>query len=149
VSDRTEPVPETQEIQMSTTTVHAPAATTIAPAGHRLTWRAGLATGAVAAVVTTVVAVAMRAAGVPLEVGGEPIPAAGFGQMVLLGALIGIPMARRLSRTTFYRAAVVLTALSCVPSIALGTGVASQAGLVVTHLVAAAIIVPRFAPRQH
>jgi len=41
----------------------------------------------------------------------------------------------------------VLTALSCVPSVALGTTAADKVGLVATHVVAAAFIVPRLAPR--
>lgn len=68
--------------------------------------------------------------------------------MVVLGGLIGIVVARHVGRTAFLRATVALTALSCVPSIALGTALGDKAGLVLTHLVAAAIIVPRLAPRR-
>ena len=57
-------------------------------------------------------------------------------------------IARHTSRTTFYRVAVALTALSCVPDVALGDGAVSKAGLVLTHVVAAAIIVPRLARRE-
>jgi hypothetical protein len=108
-------------------------------------WRSGLATGVVAATATTATVLVMRAVGVPLEVGGEPIPLLGFAQMVLLGTIIGIVMARRLGRASFIRATVVLTAASCIPSVALGTGVDSKLGLVVTHVIAAAIVVPWFA----
>jgi hypothetical protein len=110
-------------------------------------WRFGIGTGAVAAAATSAVVVALRAAGVHLDVQGEPIPLAGFAQMVLLGTVIGIVMARRLRRTTFVWATVVLTAASCVPSVAWGTGVESKLALVFTHLVAAAIVVPVFARR--
>jgi len=51
------------------------------------------------------------------------------------------------NRTTFYRATVALTVLSCVPDIAWGDGFVSKAGLVLTNVVAAAIIVPRLARR--
>ncbi len=121
---------------------------TAAPSRHRVpTWRSGLTTGAVAAAVTTILVVVMRAAGIPTDVEGEPIPLLGFAQMVFLGTVIGIPMARRMRTTSFVRATVVLTALSCVPSVALGTGVASKLALVVTHVVAAAIVIPRLARR--
>ena len=65
--------------------------------------------------------------------------------MVALGRVIGIVLARHLGRTAYLRATVVLTALSCVPSLALGDTVGDKLGLVLTHLVAAAIIVPRLA----
>ena len=111
------------------------------------TWRFGIATGVVAAATTSVVVAALRAAGVELNVEGEPIPLLGFAQMVLLGTVIGIVMARRMRRTTFLWATAALTALSCVPSLAWGDGAGSKAALVVTHLVAAGIVVPVFARR--
>ena len=110
-------------------------------------WKAGLATGAVAAAAVLAVVGAFHAAGHPLGVEGEAIPVLGFVQMVLLGAVAGIVMARRMQPETFVRATVVLVALSCVPSVAWGTTAVDKAGLVFTHLVAAAIIVPRFARR--
>jgi hypothetical protein len=111
-------------------------------------WRFGLATGVLASAATTVVVVAARAAGVPPEVDAESIPILGFVQMVLLGTVIGIVMARRMRTATFVRATVVLTALSCVPSLALGTGISSKLVLVLTHLVAAAVVVPRLSSRM-
>jgi Family of unknown function (DUF6069) len=131
---------------MSTITSPITGPTTGTAARHRIpTWRSGLVTGMVAAVATTVVVVLLRAAGVPLDVGGEPIPVLGFIQMVLLGTVIGIVMARRMRSTSFVRATVVLTAVSCIPSLALGTGIDSKLGLVLTHVVAAVVIVPRLA----
>jgi hypothetical protein len=111
------------------------------------TWRYGLTTAVVAAAATSVVAATIRAAGVELGVGGEPIPVLAFAQMVLISAVIGIVLARHVSRTTFVRVTVALTALSCVPSIAWGATAADKVGLVCTHLVAAAIIIPRYARR--
>jgi hypothetical protein len=113
----------------------------------RVSWRSGLTTAAIAAAGTTALAAAIRTAGVELGVDGEPIPILGFAQMVLLGGLIGIVLARHVGRTAFVRTSVVLTALSCVPSVALGTTAADKIGLVVTHVVTAAFIVPRLAPR--
>lgn len=133
---------------MSTTTatVTRTAPRTTAPT-RVPTWRFGIATGVVAAATTSVVVVALRAAGVELNVEGEPIPLMGFAQMVLLGTVIGIVMARRMRRTTFLWATAALTVLSCVPSVAWGDGAGSKAALVFTHLVAAAVVVPTFARR--
>ena len=128
---------------MSTITATTAAATTSA----RVSWRSGLATVVVAAGVTTLVALALQALGVGLEIDGESIPVLAFAQMVALGGVIGIVLARRLGRTAYLRTTVALTALSCVPSLALGDTVGDKIGLVLTHLVAAAIIVPRLARR--
>src|SRR5690348_15257877 len=104
--------------------------------------------GLAAAAATTVVAAAVHAAGVSLEVGGETIPLAGFAQMTFLGAVIGGLLLAGLSRrsadprTRFIQIAVVLTALSCVPSVALPSDVGTKITLVGLHLLAAAIIVP-------
>lgn len=126
------------------TAITVPATAT--PAAIRVpTWRSGLATGAVAAVVTTAVAVALRAAGVPLDIAGEEIPVLGFAQMVLLATAVGIVLARRMRRTTFVVTTVVLTVLSCVPDLTADTGTASKLGLILTHVVAAAIVIPRLA----
>jgi hypothetical protein len=42
---------------------------------------------------------------------------------------------------------VALTVLSCLPDIAWGDGFVSKAGLVLTHVVAAAIVIPALASR--
>jgi hypothetical protein len=115
--------------------------------GGRVKWKRGLATGAVATVVVTAVAGAFQAAGHTLSVDDGPIPLTSFGQLVLLSTVVGILIARHTSRTTFYRVTVALTALSCIPDFAWGDGFVSRAGLVLTHMVAAAIIIPRLAPR--
>lgn len=110
--------------------------------------RATLASGAVAALATSAVAAVADAAAVPLAIDGEAIPLAGFAQLTLLGAVLGglltagLGRNRRRARQTFVRVAVVLAALSCVPSVALPPDAASKLVLVATHVVAAAIIVP-------
>src|SRR3954453_2456494 len=113
----------------------------------RVSWKRGLATGFVAAVVVTAVAAIFHASGHALAVADGAIPLMAFSQMILLSTVAGIVIARHTSRTRFYRVTVALTALSCVPDLALGDGVLSKAGLVLTHVVAAAIIVPRLARR--
>jgi hypothetical protein len=113
--------------------------------------RAALTSGAIAAVGTTVLAAAGDAAGVPLAIDGETIPLLGFAQMTLIGAAIGGFIAAALNRSSsqarrwFTLIAVVLTALSCVPSVALPQDVATKVVLVATHVLAAAIIVPALA----
>ena len=114
----------------------------------RVTWKRGLATGAVGAVAATAIAAAFQAAGHPLSVTDGAIPALAFAQMVLLSAVVGIVIARHTSRSTFYRVTVALTVLSCAPDLALGDGLLSKAGLILTHVVAAVIIVPRLARRE-
>ena len=118
----------------------------------RVSWKRGLATGTVAAVASTVVATVFDVAGHALTVvddhgGSGAVPLFAFAQMVLLGTVIGVVVARHTSRTTFFRATVALTALSCVPSLAWGVTATDKVGLVVTHLVAAAIVIPRIARR--
>lgn len=116
-------------------------------------WRAGLAAGAVAAVATTVIAEAARLVDIPVDIDGESIPILGFAQMTLVGAVLGILLAAALRRRSaqprrrFLAATVALTALSCVPDVTAPTGVATKLTLIATHLVAAAVIVPRIAQR--
>jgi len=118
----------------------------------RVTWKRGVLTGLYAAAATTAAAAAFQVADHPLSVvdqegGSGAIPLLGFAQMVLIGTVIGIVVARRASRRRFVRTTAVLTALSCVPSLAWGVTAGDKVGLVLTHLVAAAIVIPRLARR--
>ena len=76
------------------------------------------------------------------------IPLAGFAQMTLVGAVVGALIAAGLKRRStaarrrFLQTTGMLTALSCVPSIALPPDVATKLALVATHMIAATIIVP-------
>jgi peptidoglycan/LPS O-acetylase OafA/YrhL len=128
----------------------------VAEATHRTSprlWRAGLGAGVVAAAATTATALAADAAGVDVAVGGEQIPAAGFAQLTMVGALIGLLLARVLSRRarhpqrTFVRTTVVLTALSILPDVVADAPAATRILLAATHLVAAAIVIPALANR--
>jgi Family of unknown function (DUF6069) len=122
-------------------------ATTPAALSSRVSWRSGLVTVVIGAVATTLVALGLQAVGIGLEVDGESIPALAFAQMVTLGGVIGVVLARHLGRTAYLRTTVALTALSCIPSLALADSIGDKLSLVLTHLVAAAIIVPRLARR--
>jgi hypothetical protein len=109
--------------------------------------RTTLVVGIAASAVITALAAVLHAAGVSFDVDGA-IPIAAFAQMTFLGAVAGGVIAAVLERRSveparrFVQVAVTLTALSCIPSVALPPDVATKLALVATHLVAAAIIVP-------
>ena len=133
-----------------TTTVITPTGTTVrARTAHPLR-RATLAVGLGAAVAVTAFAAVAHAAGVGFTTGeGKVIPLLGFAQLTFVGAVIGgllvAVLNRRsaLPRRRFVVLASVLTALSCVPSVAMPPDdAATKIALVVAHLLAAAIIVP-------
>jgi hypothetical protein len=138
---------------MATTTAPATTTSTTRPlAGVTRTLpRATVASGLVAAAATTAVAAATHAAGVSLEIEGEMIPLLGFAQMTMLGAVIGGAILAGLNRFSgearawFLRTAVVLTAASCIPSVVWPDDAATIVTLVVTHVLAAAIVVPALA----
>ena len=116
-----------------------------------------IGTGAVAAAVasaaTMAVAAAGRAAGVSLEVAGAPIPVLGFGTLTAVFSLVGLLLAVVLARTVghprraFVRTTVVLTVVSLGPDLIADAGVATKVLLMLTHLVAAAIVIPAVARR--
>jgi hypothetical protein len=120
---------------------------------RRRVWPAGLVAGAVASAATTLIAVTARAADVDLAVDGQQIPLAGFAQMTMIGAVLGVVLAAVMGRRahrprrTFVRTTVALTALSIVPDVLVNASMASKLVLALTHVVAAAIIIPTLASR--
>jgi hypothetical protein len=139
---------------MTATLLRQPSTTTATEAqteARRSLWRTGLGAGFVAAVATTTVAVIAGSAGVSFAIEGDAIPLAGYAQMTLIGAALGVLLATALRRwakhpqTTFVRTTVVLTALSIVPDVTMGFDAASALTLALAHVVAASIIVPRLA----
>lgn len=135
-----------------TTTVPVPAGTERTTHPVR---RATVVSGIAGAAAATAFAAVARAAGVPFEVDGEPIPLGGFTTMTMLGAVLGgilLAVVNRYatqSRRRFLQAAAVLTALSCVPSLTSPPDTASKIALVAAHLLAAVIIVPVLARNAH
>jgi uncharacterized protein DUF6069 len=117
--------------------------------------RTTIAVGAIAAAFVTVAAALLHAVGVSFEIDGEMIPLLGFAQMTFVGAVIGGFVLAGLnrwsvaSRRRFLQVAVLLTALSCIPSVAMPDDVATKLALVTLHLVAAAIIVPVLLRHAH
>lgn len=141
---------------MSVTTTTAAAKTTApkatkAPAKPLI--RDGLLATAIAAVATATVAAVGDLAGVSLDVGGAPIPASGFAVLTAFFSVVGLVLAlvlnrfARRPRTAFVCATVVLTALSLVPDVLADAATSTKALLMVTHLVAAAIVIPAIARR--
>jgi hypothetical protein len=125
--------------------------TTTAPAKPLIT--SGLTAVAVAAVATATVAAAGEFAGVSLVVGGAPIPVSGFAVLTVVFSVLGLVLALVLSRsarhprTAFVRTTIVLTVLSLVPDVLADAAAATKVLLMLTHLVAAAIVVPAIARR--
>ncbi|GAA1723799.1 DUF6069 family protein [Aeromicrobium alkaliterrae] len=106
----------------------------------------GLVAGVVAAVATTAVAAIAQAADVDLEVDGTAIPLAAFAWWTVVGAVLGIVLARVLgSARRFAVVAAAITVVSLVPAIALPDDGATKAVLVGVHLLAAVIVIPALA----
>ncbi|GAA4833087.1 hypothetical protein GCM10023201_21390 [Actinomycetospora corticicola] len=128
----------------------APAATTTRTASLIL---GGLAATVAASIATSAVATAGLAVGISLDVAGAPIPVPGFASLTAIFSVIGLVLAlvlartARSPRTAFVRTTVVLTALSLVPDVLVDAATATKLLLMVTHLVAAAIVIPVIARR--
>ena len=104
--------------------------------------RVGLLAGLAAAVATIAVAGLAGAAGATFEVQGEAVPLPAFGLWLIIGGALA-----RLFRGPgrFVIVALVGTALSLIPPLVLPDAAETKAVVVLTHLVAASIIVPLLA----
>jgi hypothetical protein len=112
-------------------------------------WRTGAKAGATAAVATAAIAGVAHALGVSFEAApGNAIPLLGFAQLTLVFTAIGIVIARSLHRrarhprSAFLRTTVALTVLSVVPDVTMSFDAASKLTLILTHVAAAAIVIP-------
>ncbi|TWS20942.1 cell envelope biogenesis protein OmpA [Tsukamurella asaccharolytica] len=117
-------------------------------------WKHGVGAAVGASVATTAIAAVASAAGVSFAgPDGSSIPLLGFAQLTFVFSLIAVGIAAVLARrarrprSTFVRTCVVLLVLSLVPDLTFGFDAASAAVLILTHLVAAAIVVPVLARR--
>jgi Family of unknown function (DUF6069) len=114
---------------------------------------AGAAATVAAAVATSAVAAAGQAVGVSTAIAGAPIPVSGFAVLTAIFSVLGLVIATALRRfarhprTTWIRTTVVLTVLSFVPDVIADAGIATKALLILTHVVAAAIVIPAVARR--
>ena len=130
-----------------TPTHHEPGVQSTQPSTRRLV-RSGALAGAIAAVCTTVVAAIASAADVSLEINGKAIPIPAFAWWTLVGAALGVMLARLLrERRRFVVVTTVAAGLSLIPAIAAPDDTATKAVLVGTHLLAAAIIIPTLSQR--
>jgi hypothetical protein len=115
--------------------------------------RTGAVAGLVASVATSTTAGVASALDVSLKVGGQSIPVLGFAQLTFVAAIIGTVIAVVMSqwasmpRRTFVMTTLALTALSIVPDISADAQTATKLVLALTHLVAAAIVIPALASR--
>ncbi|MEV5894886.1 DUF6069 family protein [Nonomuraea fuscirosea] len=113
----------------------------------------GLAATAVAAGATAAVAAAGELAGISLVVNGAPIPVSGFATLTaifsLAGLVLAVALARwsRHARKAFVRITLALTVVSLIPDVLVGASVATKVLLMLTHVVAAAIVIPAVARR--
>jgi hypothetical protein len=115
--------------------------------------RGGAVATVLAAVATAAVAAAGPAVGISVDISGAPIPASGFATLTVIFSVIGLLIAvglRRFARhprTTWIRTTVALTVLSLVPDVLADAATGTKVLLMVTHVVAAAIVIPAVARR--
>ncbi|MDL4817170.1 DUF6069 family protein [Actinomadura opuntiae] len=128
-------------------------ATTTAPVSVKALIAGGLTAAALAAVTTAAIAAVGKSAGISVAVGGAPIPVSGFATLTAVFSVVGLVLALALAhwarrpRKAFVRTTIVLTALSLVPDVLADASAATKALLILTHLVAAAIVIPAITRR--
>lgn len=116
-------------------------------------WRVGALASAAAAVATVVFALFAKAIDIPMEVDGEAIPVLGFAIVTLLWAAVGTGLAIAFARWAkrparmFVVTTAVLTLLSFVPVVTADADTATQVALALSHVLAAAIVIPALALR--
>ncbi len=141
---------------MNTTSIAIHESATQPVAGRRRYVRAGLVAGVVAGVATTAVAAVAHRAGVSLDiprVDGKSIPVLAFAQVTVMATVIGLVLARVLLRRSsrpavlFTRVTVALTLASLIPPVLADANPSTKALLIVTHLIAGAIVIPVVATR--
>jgi hypothetical protein len=137
----------------ATTTINAPATPIVQRRRAHSLVAAGAGAGAVASAATTAVAAIAHAAGVSLAVHGQSIPLLGFAQLTFVASLLGIVIAvclarwARYPRRTFLLTTLGLTVVSLVPDLLADAAGSTRVTLMLTHIVAAAIVVPALARR--
>ena len=121
--------------------------------GGRKLWRTGAIAGASASVATVAFAAVAEAAGVSFKIAGEAIPLPGFAQLTfvfsMIGAAIAVVLSQRAThaKRTFVRTTLALTALSFVPDALADAQASTKIALVLSHILAAAIVIPVLASR--
>ena len=136
----------------TTATVHTDDTTAAAPGVGSM-----LLTGAAATVAASVATVAVAAGGqvigISTAVAGAPIPTSGFAVLTAIFSVLGLVIATALRRfarhprAAWMRTTVALTVLSFVPDVLADATVSTKMLLILTHVVAAAIVIPTVARR--
>lgn len=135
----------------TTTPTTAPARTAARAAGTFPLIGTGLVAAALASGATSLVAFTGHAAGISLNVSGAPIPVSGFATLTAIFSVVGLVLAvvlarvARHPRAAFVRTTVVLTVVSLVPDVLADATTATKLLLMLTHLVAAVIVIPAVA----
>jgi uncharacterized protein DUF6069 len=138
---------------MTAIAITVPSRSTTPRTTGRPVWKSGLAAGLTASVATTATAAVAHAAGVSLVVGGQAIPLPGFAQVTIVATMVGTLLAavfaRRAARPqrTFVVTTIALTLASFVPDLLADAHVSTRLTLALTHVVAAAIVIPALASR--
>jgi peptidoglycan/LPS O-acetylase OafA/YrhL len=123
------------------------------PSTTKSLWKTGALAGVAASAATFATAAVAHAVDVPLTVGGKSIPLLGFAQLTLVASIIGTLLAVVLSHRvrrpqhTFVVTTVALTLVSIVPDVLANAQTATKFALALTHVVAAAIVIPALASR--
>ncbi|TQL68615.1 hypothetical protein FB381_2510 [Nocardioides albertanoniae] len=155
-------VPQHRQVPASTYTSWtrrpAPAAVEQVTAEERPepVWPRGLVATAIAAVATTVVAVVAKTAGVDFASSAGDVPISAFPMFTVYCSLVGVIIAEvmirvtTLPRSSFQITTIVLTGLSLVPVVlpVFEFDLTFVAVLCLTHVVAAAIVVPMISVRM-
>ena len=142
---------------MTATTTFSPVAPTAVPEPRATStkpiWRTGALAGLAASFATSAFAASAHALDVSLKVGGKAIPVLGFAQLTFVFTMVGTLIAAQLShrasrpRHTFVVTTLVLTALSIVPGVLADAQTATRLTLALTHVIAAAIVIPALSSR--
>lgn len=149
----TTPIPTNPTASTSSTAAGSEAPIVAGRSDRSTLRRTTVVVGGAAAVATAAAAAALHAAGVTFEVDGEPIPLLGFGQMAFLWTIVGGVIAGSIrkrsahARRRWIQVTLGLTALSCLPSVTAPASTGTRAALCLTHLVAAAVVIPVIARR--
>ncbi|SEH01314.1 hypothetical protein SAMN05444920_12018 [Nonomuraea solani] len=133
--------------------IHEDVTATATPSSAQPLVIGGLIAAVVAGAATATVAAVGELAGISLVVGGAPIPVPGFAVLTVIFSAVGLVLALVLARsvrrprTVFARTTVALTVLSLVPDLLVDAAPATRVLLMLTHVVAAAIVIPAIARR--
>jgi hypothetical protein len=136
-------------VATATTVETAPTATP----GYGALLLTGAAATVAASLATAVVAAGGLVIGLSTDISGAPIPVPGFAVLTAMFSVVGLVIATvvrrfaRRPRIAWLRTTVALTVLSFVPDLLADAAPTTKMLLMLTHVVAAAIVIPAVARR--